>query len=276
MTQHSHRKWRSPWVIGALSALALGGTMAALQYYSEGAPPLPPSAAPSAEDPSLRAAPSQPRSDAARRVTSDRSGGGATSSALDRPPETASGYADARALAEAFSSDDLGRHMRAIASAASQGGAAELAVLMRQSLPALPHEAPALIAAVADIAERDAKHGPSAAATLANWLEQERRRESRDAVGNVSVLVESLGRVHDPRASEALSATLRASDIPLHVKVLAVQGLGRNGPPDAAASLSEFARTLAEMPSSSGGDQILADEARTATAEALQLLGSRG
>ena len=86
---------------------------------------------------------------------------------------------------------------------------------------------------------------------LASWLEAERRRESPDALGNVSILAEELGKVRHPSATKALVEALDAADLPLHVESRIVTSLGELGDPLGAAAVERFD---ARVPAPTGTD----------------------
>lgn len=88
-------------------------------------------------------------------------------------------------------------------------------------------------------------------ARLASWLEAERRRPSPDALGNVSILAEELGKVPDPSAARALLSALEGGDLPLHIESRIVVSLGELGDPLAVTAVERF---RARVPAPTGDD----------------------
>lgn len=86
---------------------------------------------------------------------------------------------------------------------------------------------------------------------LASWLATERRRDSPDALGNVSILAEELGKVRHPSSAKALVEALDAADLPLHVESRIVASLGELADPRGAAAIDRFE---ARVPAPTGDD----------------------
>jgi hypothetical protein len=110
---------------------------------------------------------------------------------------------------------------------------------------------------------------------LASWLAAERRRETPDALGNVSILAEELGRVRHPSSAKALVEALDAADLPLHVESRIVTSLGELADPLGAAAVERFD---ARVPAPAGTDAFedaIRREAKTIAATARDRI-SRG
>lgn len=110
---------------------------------------------------------------------------------------------------------------------------------------------------------------------LASWLEAERRRSSPDALGNVSILAEELGKVNDRKATQALVAALDGRDLPLHVEARIVESLGEHPAPEALAAVERFRDRIPAPTGDDAFDDALRREAR-AIAEATREKLSRG
>lgn len=110
---------------------------------------------------------------------------------------------------------------------------------------------------------------------LASWLEGERKRPSPDALGNVSILAEELGKVNDRRATRALVAALEEKDLPLHIEARIVESLGEHAAPEALPAVERFRDRIPEPTGDDPFDDALRREAR-AIAEATREKLSRG
>lgn len=110
---------------------------------------------------------------------------------------------------------------------------------------------------------------------LASWLEAERRRRAPDALGNVSILAEELGKVNDRRATRALVAALDAADLPLHVEARIVESLGEHAASEALPAVDRFRKRIPEPTGDDAFDDALRREAR-AIAEATRQKLTRG
>jgi hypothetical protein len=87
----------------------------------------------------------------------------------------------------------------------------------------------------------------------------------------VSVLVETLSGLADPRAASALIAVLQSDTLPLHVQTLAVEGLARSESASAQAALEQFRARLGQS-ERQGFELELQREAEHATDRALARL----
>jgi hypothetical protein len=92
----------------------------------------------------------------------------------------------------------------------------------------------------------DTSQRTAAVSQLSRWLQTESTRDSADARGNVSVLVETLADFQAPEAESSLVGVLQSDQQPLHVKTLAVEGLGKLNTPAAQAAPTQFRAQLGE------------------------------
>ncbi|MDB4946053.1 MAG: hypothetical protein JWP97_5587 [Labilithrix sp.] len=166
------------------------------------------------------------------------------------------------ALRAGLASDDESVRIAAIEAAVSTTATSTLGDLERFDLVKDPEAAPTVIHAVALLgASADGKERDVAAGTLDRWLRDESRRDTADAVGNVSNLVEAIGDVGGSDAARALGAALDRGDLPLHVQTLAVQKLGELADASARGPVERFGKRVAALPATDGFDEELRVEA---------------
>lgn len=151
-----------------------------------------------------------------------------------------------------------------------------------EALPALssiqlrekPHSAPAVIGAIATLAnEAGPRERRDAASTLARWFRQERSREGNDAAGNTTTLIDALADTGQREAVEALVAALDEQKLPLNNETLIVQRLAELRQSSAKPAIARFQARVTALPPAEGIDEELRREAIAAARDALQRLG---
>ncbi|MBX3232107.1 MAG: hypothetical protein KIT84_19670 [Labilithrix sp.] len=171
---------------------------------------------------------------------------------------------------------DIVARLDGIETAVREGDLAALPVLARADLASEPEAAPAIIHAVASLA---AQGGPAehalAGKTLARWLGEEAKRDTRDASGNVVNLVEALGDLGGDAAVDALVDALdRDGMLDLPLQTTAAQRLAAIGDKRALPAVERFAARVAKLePSADAFERELQEEARAAAADARGDLG---
>lgn len=108
-------------------------------------------------------------------------------------------------------------------------------------LAAAPELAPTRIHDLARDA-KDERERDAAARTLARWLHEETRRDTRDARGNVPNLIEALGALGGDRAMRTLNDALDDDRHDLALKTLILQQLGEHADARALSRFIAFAR----------------------------------
>lgn len=230
---------------------------------------LPSEAEPSAQAP----APTQPSAEAVQPVRERPAP--QTSADARRPPAQPAPEKAAVApatLRDALASDNAGTRIEAVRKLGEQRKVEALPDLLALDVTRDPELAPTLIQVAAQLAQRaDSSQRAAAATQLSSWLRSESARESADARGNVSVLVETLAGIHAPEAEAALIEVLQNGQQPLHVQTLAVEGLAKLGTPAAQAALTQFRAQLSQT-ERQGFELELQREAEQATDRALAQL----
>lgn len=112
-----------------------------------------------------------------------------------------------------------------------------------------------LAALAPDAEKRDAVR------TLKGWLEQESKRKSRDAMGNTSILVDSLADTQSPEAIAPLVAALDSATLPLHIETRIVEALAALNAKQAAPSVEKFVARVTALKPGDEMAQALAKEA---------------
>lgn len=218
--------------------------------------------------------PSIPATDAPRSPTANHgSVAGALRKEEGEPVVIAAATADdpIAILQRGLASSDETTPIAAVEDAVHANAAGVLPVLARIELAGDPRAAPSVIHGVAALgAKGSTRDREAASATLARWLDEERARDSVDALGNVSNIVEALGAVGGGGAVFALTAALDRHDLPLYVETLAVQQLGELRDPSARAAVERFATRVAALPDADGVEGELAVEARAAALMTLE------
>lgn len=196
-----------------------------------------------------------------------------TNKPVEHAPRPPAQPADARtALRDALASGNAGTRIDAVRKLAEQRSVEALPDLLALDVARDPELAPTLIQVAAQLAQRaDTSQRAAAATQLASWLRSESARESADARGNVSVLVETLAGINAPPAESALIEVLQNEQQPLHVQTLAVEGLAKLGTPAAQAALTDFRAQLSQT-ERQGFELELQREAEHATDRALARL----
>ena len=179
------------------------------------------------------------------------------------------------ALRSGLASDNAGTRIEALRAAADQQLTQALPELLQRDLGADPDSAPTLIQVCAALAQHAQPAQRSATLRqLSAWLNAEVARTGDAARGDVSVLVETLGRWPDREVVPVLADTLQNPGIPLHVQTLAVEGLGRLRAGSARAALGTFRARIAQSPPHGGFELELHQEALQAADRALAKLPS--
>jgi hypothetical protein len=97
--------------------------------------------------------------------------------------------------------------------------------------------------------------------TLSDWLRQESKRETNDAKGNVSILVDSLADTGSDEAIKPLVDALDSARYPLHIETRIVQSLERLDAKTAAPSVERFAARVSKLAPIDEMEKALAKEA---------------
>jgi hypothetical protein len=162
------------------------------------------------------------------------------------PPRAANEQPDKPiTLREALSSDNSGKRIDALRTLAELRRVDVLPELLTLDVARDPETAPTVFQVTGRLAQHaEPAQRTAAVSQLSKWLDSERARDSADARGNVSVLVETLADFQAPEAERALIAVLQSDQQALHVKTLAVEGLGKLGTPAAQAALTQFRAQL--------------------------------
>jgi hypothetical protein len=211
--------------------------------------------------------PSAPASTPRRGATRVLSGSVATTT------DGAAGVDHVAALRRGLSSEDEATRIAAVEAAVSATAVETLDDLERFDLARDPEAAPTVIHAVSLLgASADGEKRDGAARTLTRWLRQEMKRDGADVPGNVSNLVEALGNVGGRDAVDALTTSLDARELPLHVETLAVQKLGELADPRARGAVERFAARVGALPPAEGLDEELRIEAIDAARTTLSKL----
>jgi hypothetical protein len=177
------------------------------------------------------------------------------------------------ALRRGLASDDEATRVAAVEAAVGATAVETLGDLEQFDLARDPEAAPTVIHAVALLgASAEGSKRDEAAATLARWLREERRRDGPDVAGNVSNIIEALGNVGGSGAVETLSAALDRGDLAIHVQTLAVTKLGELGDVHARGAVERFGARVAALPPAEGIDEELRVEAIAAAAGTLSKL----
>ncbi len=177
------------------------------------------------------------------------------------------------ALRAGLASTDRAERIDAVEAAQRAHLTSALPDLERVDLARDPDAAPTVIRAVASLAkDASPSEHDKAAQTLSSWLVSERGRESPEATGNVSMLVEALGDAGGRDAVRALASALDAGDLPLYVETLDVQALGALGDKTAWPAVARFAARVAALHPTEGIDEELRNEAAQAAGDALKRL----
>lgn len=173
-------------------------------------------------------------------------------------------------LRDALEARNEGDRIEGIEAAAESADPELLSILASRSLVDDPAAAPALISAVAQLGVvANSAERARAAQTLTTWLSESMERPDADAAGNVSILVEELGKVETEESTRALAEALDQDALPLHVATLAVRSLGQIGDEAGRGAVERFlARLLAAGPATG----FEAELRREAEAEALSAL----
>jgi hypothetical protein len=178
---------------------------------------------------------------------------GAASAAGDADPDAFDRFAAREAIEQALESKDVGA----------------LPAIERTDLTRDGYVAASAIDAVgklAAIAPEPAKK--QAVETLGRWLEQESKRKTPDATGNVSILVESLADTKSKDAIAPLVAALDAGTYPLEVQTTIVTSLDALDARSESASVERFVARVEKMAPADDLQRELAKEA-VAAAKAL-------
>ena len=150
-------------------------------------------------------------------------------------------------LREALASDNPGERIDALRTLAELRRVEALPELIALDVARDPEVAPTIFQVTGRLAQHaDPSQRTAAVSQLSRWLESESTREGADARGNVSVLVETLADFQAPEAERSLINVLQSDQQPLHVKTLAVEGLGKLGTAAAQAALTQFRAQLGE------------------------------
>lgn len=175
-------------------------------------------------------------------------------------------------LREALTSDNAGTRIDALRTAAELRTVQALPDLFAIDIVREPEIAPTVFQVTGRLAEHaDASQRAAAISQLSSWLDRERARPGADARGNVSVLVETLADFQAPEAEGALIGVLQDLQQPLHVKTLAVEGLGKLSSPAAQAAIERFRADLGQS-TRQGFELTLQREAEQAADRALARL----
>jgi hypothetical protein len=172
----------------------------------------------------------------------------------------------------ALASDNAGDRIDAVRAVRDRHAVELLPDLLALDPARDPDLAPTLISVSADLAnqaEATPAQRTAAASQLASWLRTESQREGADARGNQSVLIEALGRLNTPESVAALSQSLEADTLPVHIATLAAEGLARLGDPSARPAVERFRARLAAQPAADGFSQELRSEALATADRAL-------
>lgn len=155
---------------------------------------------------------------------------------------------EARAtLREALASDNSGARIDALRTLAERRRVEVLPELLTLDVARDPEIAPTVFQVTGRLAQHaDPAQRGAAFSQLSRWLQSESARDSADARGNVSVLVETLADFQAPEAERALIGVLQSEQQALHVKTLAVEGLAKLGTPAAQTALTQFRAQLGE------------------------------
>lgn len=82
---------------------------------------------------------------------------------------------------------------------------------------------------------------------LLSWLEQEKKRASPDAPGNVLQIYEALGKTQDPRAAQALERELGDPSVPLAALTVVTDSLVELAQPSSKGPLSAARARVADL-----------------------------
>jgi hypothetical protein len=182
------------------------------------------------------------------------------------PAVTTDAASTTLALADAGAAETLDRFAQreAIEAALAQKDVSALPALEQTDLAADGYVAASAIDAVgklAAIAPEPAKG--DAVRTLARWLDQESKRKTNDAAGNVAILVESLADTKSKDAIAPLAAALDAADYPLSVQTSMVQSLDGLDARTAEPSVARFLARVQAMKPADDLERELTKEAAT-------------
>ncbi|MEZ4261864.1 MAG: hypothetical protein R3B36_22475 [Polyangiaceae bacterium] len=177
-------------------------------------------------------------------------------------------------LADTLRAGDTGASIAAIEAAAERGDVGALRDLERIDPDRDPYVTSVAVRAIAHIAaaapsvERD-----GAARTLGRWLGDASRKQDAASRGHASLLVDALADTGSRDAVAPLAALLDRADVPLHVRVRAVESLSALGDARGRPAVERFSAALAALePSDDALDQELREEATRAVARALERL----
>ncbi len=149
-----------------------------------------------------------------------------------------------------------------------------LPALSSIDLRTVPHSAPAVIGAIASLAqEAGPRERREAATTLSRWFREERSREGADAAGNTTMLIDALADTNHREAADALVAALDEHKLPLNNETLIVQRLADLRQTSAKPGIVRFQARVAALPKAEDLDEELRTEALVAAREALAQLG---
>lgn len=169
-----------------------------------------------------------------------------------KPPRTAPVQPDrpstpSETLREALASANSGERIDGLRTLAELRRVEVLPELLTLEVARDPELAPTIFQVTGRLAQHaDSTQRTAAVSQLSKWLANESQREGADARGNVSVLVETLADFQAPEAEASLITVLQSELQPLHVKTLAVEGLGKLATPAAQAALTQFRAQLGE------------------------------
>lgn len=179
-------------------------------------------------------------------------------------PAAAPAVADAAAsaLEEAMKSPDPFVRRSAIESALARKDTSALPTIARVDLTENGYVAASAIDATGKLAALASEpEKRDAVRTLKGWLEQESKRKSRDAMGNTSILVDSLADTQSPEAIPPLVAALDSASLPLHIETRIVEALAALDAKQAAPSVERFVARVTALKPSDEMQQALAKEA---------------
>lgn len=153
-------------------------------------------------------------------------------------------------------------HREEIEAAIARGDVSVLPALQQIDLTRDGYVAAAAIDGVGKLAAlAPEKEKREAVRTLDKWLQQESKRKTSDARGNVSILVDALEDTKSPDAIAPLVAALDTATHPLHIETRMVQALKALG--SQTPAIQRFAARVAAM-------QPLDDFEKALVAEALE------
>lgn len=213
--------------------------------------------APAASAPSIVAEPAPPLVEKPAVATT-----GIASATAAPSPAPISDDAAPSTLAEAMKSPDPFVRRSAIEAALARKDTSALPTIARVDLTENGYVAASAIDATGKLAALASEpEKRDAVRTLRGWLEQETRRKSRDAMGNTSILVDSLADTRSPEAIPPLVAALDSASLPLHIETRIVDALAALDAKQAAPSVERFVARVTALKPSDEMQQALAKEA---------------